>query len=791
METAAKLPKLSLGAAAKQLGPKYAAKFTMLDEQQREMGEGYVGNELMEYLDTCIRDTLTVPVELSLDTIAQSVRLVRPSVKLVYISPREYCSKAFFNEQKTVPLLQFHDESHLDFRFLNVENKTLSEKVVSTIAANNIAALVGVSGCGKTSSGFNYASSRFVLYFEAPYNGRFGSPDFRYASDTIISTVRGLPESDRIARAVSLWKCYFSARALYLSLLLDTVSDLTPQAWLLMQLPIFSPNINPNQAMFQEVNEIFKKLITITDINGTSDRIFEELSAKQRQKVVVFLDEAQMLAAKEATYTRSNLSPRAHDPFRRPLSIVVQAVAQLHTPLMLAGTKLRLKDLETVASGASKLGVLESNPKVCPVTEFPFFTRQEARINIQKIFTTSAETMVTIDLSGRARFWASFVLVLLMRASNYDQREVLMEACCRDFTMFHVHGRTSLPPLEDQSRSMKAHFESHLAKNSTSQNKSKNLHSQLSDLVAGALLGMGSPRLLSKDDANWVAGGICFLHEAAPGQVKLSCQEPLVLSAIIQAIQGRDTIIETIKECMRSSKAYLGNEDTSKGTLLQHLTTARLLQLCFRAPGERAMTLGNLLTMWGMPQMKNPPAWLPAHWNSPIELNRVTKDKDGKFLISMLEALNPGAILMASNAARVEYTGLLGGVLVTAACKFYGRTKKTREVVVANRWTTDISNVYITDDGTVKSGFETLREKTGVALKNFFTKPNAPAGTIRLMFSVMEKFETQLFEVQTVDRGVLGVHQDLLITFTRSNIATVFFANPSIASLLESYYSAD
>jgi len=284
---------------------------------------------------------------------------------------------------------------------------------------------------------------------------------------------------------------------------------------------------------------------------------------------------------------------------------------------------------------------------------------------------------------------------------------------------------------------------------------------------------------------------IGLLEESAsvnPGNVSLSCAEPLVLKAIIQAMQGPTSLIATLKRALQMTKTLLGDQDTGKGTIFQHLTTARLLQRCARNEDHKAATLGELLQEWGVdPSDPTLPTWVLPRWNSPVELNRVFKDHDGTCLVRLLGGDLSGAVLVEPNEARVEYVLLLGGVLTTAGCKFYGANKKFNRIALDNEWTTNISNLYCTDKGPVNKDWEAERKIADTALEVFWKQPNAPQGTLRLCFCLEKNFEAQL--VRTWKKLARGsqTHEDLVLTFTRTTIDK-FFPDAQIRSLLESYY---
>lgn len=106
------------------------------------------------------------------------------------------------------------------------------------------------------------------------------------------------------------------------------------------------------------------------------------------------------------------------------------------------------------------------------------------------------------------------------------------------------------------------------------------------------------------------------------------------------------------------------------------------------------MTLGQVLQQWGVVKpMKQ--KWLAAFWDRPVVLNRITKDEAGDLLPTLLASKSPKLFWYCLMRLTLS-TSDLAGVPLTVGCKFYTQTKT--EDFDQNRWTTDISDLYMQDD---------------------------------------------------------------------------------------------
>jgi hypothetical protein len=145
------------------------------------------------------------------------------------------------------------------------------------------------------------------------------------------------------------------------------------------------------------------------------------------------------------------------------------------------------------------------------------------------------------------------------------------------------------------------------------------------------------------------------------------------------------------------------------------------------------------------------------------------------------------------NAARSEYWGLVGGcVRLTAGVKIYGAANTT--AFKSNRWTTNISNLFLTDELKVNKGYVSQRKAFETVLRNELaaTEPRVATGTIRLVFDVSQKMtdsKSPQLEVVAEDHLVGDCKRtDIVFTFTRSSLSS-FFADSGLVEIINSLYS--
>lgn len=726
--------------------------------------------------------------------------VTEPTSTLKYQSFAEFTGRGGHKQDATdgpagnLPVLSFGSSRLLDLRFLlrDKPSPACSEATVQ-LEMNNVSVLVGVSGCGKTSSVFELARTRHCIFFEAPSNGVLGSPDLRAVLDDVAALRGTTNDGTLIAEAQRLMQALVAARSLYLLAVLDKYESLAPLDWLLMQLPTIplTSQRAPNAERFTHFQLLYTKL------KAQPSSLFQLIIHKLQNhlghtKVFCFLDEAHVLVEPSVSLPSGSPVKKGQAPrYRSPLSVLVQAVLLLSMRLVCAGTKLRLPDLTIVQSGISKVGDAERGPRAVAVTSFPFFNADEALQRLRTVvppLRRVASFDVTV-LAGRARLWASFADVLLHRFAQQagtDDADAdaisISEACLRDFVQFHVQGVELEAPLHDASRSLRYHFDEHLKQGRASPGKrSITLYTGLAELVTASLLALGDPRPVDMPMADWVSGGVCFLHTTEQGKSLLSCKEPLVLDAIAASV-GVVALLDVVSDTLQRTKSLLGREDASKGILFQHLTVAQLL--C-EARGPTPTTMRALLTKWGVnTDKRNVSGWLQGAGDAVMRFAFASKDQSGEQAAVILKRHQDDRLLVMPNTARTEYLALAGCVLLTAGCKFYSKTVNAE--FDDNEKTTDAETLFTTRDGAVNQSYAKQHARFRDELKEQL-RAKRITHTLRLVFSVSPTMKLQHPRsfVTSTTRKIHGqTVSELIVTFTRANLADFFGADHQHVSLL-------
>lgn len=148
------------------------------------------------------------------------------------------------------------------------------------------------------------------------------------------------------------------------------------------------------------------------------------------------------------------------------------------------------------------------------------------------------------------------------------------------------------------------------------------------------------------------------------------------------------------------------------------------------------MTLSSLLERWGCNREDfEQVAWLTDDvLDSMLPWTKAVRDPNG-FSVSDVAPETKTGLHVLPNAARSEYWGLVGGcVRLTAGVKIYGAANTT--AFKSNRWTTNISNLFLTDECKVDKGYVNQRKAFETVLRNKLaaTEPRVATGTIRLIF---------------------------------------------------------
>jgi hypothetical protein len=148
------------------------------------------------------------------------------------------------------------------------------------------------------------------------------------------------------------------------------------------------------------------------------------------------------------------------------------------------------------------------------------------------------------------------------------------------------------------------------------------------------------------------------------------------------------------------------------------------------------MTLSSLLERWGCNREDfEQVAWLTDDvLDSMLPWTKAVRDPNG-FSVSEASPDTNTGLHVLPNAARSKYWGPVGGcVRLTAGVKIYGAANTT--AFKSNRWTTNISNLFLTDECKVDKGYVNQRKAFETVLRNKLaaTEPRVATGTIRLIF---------------------------------------------------------
>jgi hypothetical protein len=232
-------------------------------------------------------------------------------------------------------------------------------------------------------------------------------------------------------------------------------------------------------------------------------------------------------------------------------------------------------------------------------------------------------------------------------------------------------------------------------------------------------LGPGG-RYSSKVREDFVSQGICFLHHLSNEEKSAGCElefeafcaELLVIDALLAEL-GATVALASLSRGLSMVRDYFGAKEPAKGIFFQHLTASQLV-----VEGERGATLGGLLDRWGvLAEASRLAAWLtPARLQAPVLFKRVVRDVDGTGVARLVGSLAAqDRVLVLQNAARAEYIGQVGEVLVTAGCRFLSDVSDTS--FRDNIATTRVDHMYLTRDGEANKQYAKQRRGLLAALE--------------------------------------------------------------------------
>ena len=631
-----------------------------------------------------------------------------PSTTIQYVSPKTFTEGKIENDQKVLPLRVQGDKKELDFRFLNRDQKSPIAQQLSNVVQNkNIAALVAVSGSGKTSSIFELAREKFNLYFQVP-EMLLGSPDLKRVINAITDRTTGT----EVRKSFSVLIC---SRLYYLL----SLSSVTAEQWLLMQLPV-AENVN----LHLKFSHIYTLLMQCSEV--IADEIFQR--AKENfGDVFVALDEAQLIAEKAPSPSIKSTPIKAGEvPHDRCLLSEFVQVCPL--PLVVSGTSLRLSDISAVTSAMAKIE--DHTPQLQTIYDVKYFTEGDVRSFLENhlLPTTNNNTFprnVTEAMCGRARCVVSFVqhsLISVKRGTSVDD---ISSTLWNQYYNFIVNG-THIPGscLENPDRSYANHFRKHI-KYFRSLNEDTLLKTELGTLLTHTVLAVGDGLDMKEADLDLVSHGICFLKTPTGNEEKLAyrCAEPMVLDAMLHVL-GVEALTKNICTILSQTKSLLGKADPSKGILLQTLTAAQLI-----VNSSPEIPLRDLLKQWvgedKVDEVKGKVDWLQKTLVKSFNCKKMMKDANGYDVAEFLLKPDADYLLTLVNAARAEYLCQLGGLLVLVGCKMYQNDNK--EAFRDNRQSTNLSQIYHTKKGTVNQNYQKHYDVVKEKYQNYV----GPNGTLR------------------------------------------------------------
>eukprot|EP00035_Acanthoeca_spectabilis_P019255 m.418497 g.418497 ORF g.418497 m.418497 type:complete len:246 (+) comp16834_c1_seq2:673-1410(+) len=197
--------------------------------------------------------------------------LKKYSARVDLVSVAKYTRRKDLSQDKVLPVIVENcDSMNMDFRFLLTDTTTKAcNEVLDILREHNVAVMLGVSGCGKTSSAF--ALARFITYcifLEAPTNGIKGSQDFRRLMWSKLSS------NDEFKRRML---AMLGVRCLLLKKFLES-EDASPDFWLILQLPDKGPRAGGKNSFLDACGDISAELLALAE--ASPQVTFENLVLK-------------------------------------------------------------------------------------------------------------------------------------------------------------------------------------------------------------------------------------------------------------------------------------------------------------------------------------------------------------------------------------------------------------------------------------------------------------------------------------------------------------------------------
>lgn len=237
------------------------------------------------------------------------------------------------------------------------------------------ASIIGVSGCGKTRTIYEFLCHRFGLYFVADMEGNGGSRDAAMAKTDIENALKH-PELFSLTDATL--NALLLARLLVFQICLEYNPEMTPYEWLLVQTSRWTLELETAFRLTQDLGG--------ANCQTATARVLSSLHQKFKYCLPVFVDEAQVfMDSCKSTFP----SQSKQGVFRLLFSKVATNFGfHSHMVTIFSGTGLGLKDVkELLTSAIGKelwKGVLFTDlPPFCTFEELDeYFTKFIGKDNI-------------------------------------------------------------------------------------------------------------------------------------------------------------------------------------------------------------------------------------------------------------------------------------------------------------------------------------------------------------------------------------------------------------------------
>jgi hypothetical protein len=350
-------------------------------------------------------------------------------------------------------------EKKPDLLWWQLETTKLSEvtdHLLKTIEANLVSVMIGVSGCGKTRSIYEYLASHWGLLFIADLRGNGGWRDLTDLIQRAETIGQGIRTSVALRNGVNhQWSCLLLARVWTLQWFRKKFGDaFRPIDWLWLQ-------VYPKQICGHELDiseRLVRRHMTFISCTQMEDEMTKELGD---EKIACFVDEAQVMidvAPYFPPYMNHGDTPN-RDLVHASM-VFFRLIRKFN--VVFTGTGMRLtKWLKTSAASA----VQKDNKKIEPRVFFKHVLGWTAT----ERFLQGTTGMAQDDLaklrpelepwvSSRGRFAANFAKLLITRAFqmetsdiNLNEAKSLARAAVREYVQRTVEfSENDVLSMQDQ-----------------------------------------------------------------------------------------------------------------------------------------------------------------------------------------------------------------------------------------------------------------------------------------------------------------------------------------------------